>query len=267
MRTPRLRATLRSLLLAAALPLAACSGESAQKVSDVPQAPACPEPAPAVVGATPPALAPPAAPVTPVPEQQVDFTSQMKEARKLARAKKIEEAIVAYEQAVALDERAAEPHVELARLHLDRREWQAARRHAEKAVELAPDSSSAWNTLGRARLALGEQDAAIAAFEKAIEKNRRNAYAWNNLGLVLLQSGKTEQAVTALETATTIGAPEPYMWTNLGLAYERLDRLVEARAAYERAADQGSKIARDALARLDRKTEGSQAKALPDGGE
>jgi len=148
-------------------------------------------------------------------------------------------------------------HIELARLHITANQVRKAREHAERATELAPKSSGAWNTLGRVELLDRDHDEAIAAFQTAIECNDKNAYAWNNLGLALSLSERWDEAAEALEQAVELDEVEPYMWNNLGMAYEHLERLDDARDAYRTAKKAGSAAGKDNLARLD-------AEAMPD---
>ena len=87
--------------------------------------------------------------------------------------------------------------------------------------ELAPEWSSAWNTLGRVELAERDFDAAVASFERATEENEDNSWAWNNLGFTLIQQDNFEDAAAALERATSGDNVTGYMWNNLGMAYEQ----------------------------------------------
>jgi tetratricopeptide (TPR) repeat protein len=145
----------------------------------------------------------------------------------------------------------AKLHTELARLHIAANHVRKARKHAERATELAPKSSGAWNTLGRVELLDKDYEEAIASFQMAIETNDQNSYAWNNLGLALSLDKQWDEAVEALETAVELDKVEPYMWNNLGMAYEHVDRLEDARDAYRDGAKAGSEAAKENLERLD----------------
>lgn len=121
---------------------------------------------------------------------------------------------------------------------------------ANKAVKLAPDSTSAWNVLGRAELLRKDYDAALVAFGKAVELDPGNAWAWNNLGFTKLEMGKYADAIEPLEKATALPAATGYMWNNLGTAYEHEDRLDEAREAFDKGGKSGSVAAASSRKRL-----------------
>jgi Tfp pilus assembly protein PilF len=129
---------------------------------------------------------------------------------------------------------------------------EAAAAHAERAVQLAPASGSAWNVLGRTRLALGHAADAEAAFAKACDVDPNNAWAHNNLGWLHLQRGEYVEAVRWLEMAVDLKADVAAFHNNLGLAYERLGRVADARHAYESVLElqPDHAMARVSLARL-----------------
>ncbi|HMG54708.1 MAG TPA: hypothetical protein VK601_14525, partial [Kofleriaceae bacterium] len=144
-------------------PGAALAERIAPPASIAAAAPAAPEaaPVPASPEAAPAAavVAPPVAPAT-----YADAIAQGKAAAAggdRARARQL------FEAAVKLDRRAAEPHIELARLFIADGERGMAIAAAHQAVKRAPDSSPAYNTLGRAELARFNYDAAVAAFVRA----------------------------------------------------------------------------------------------------
>jgi Flp pilus assembly protein TadD len=114
-------------------------------------------------------------------------------------------------------------------------ENETAAAHAERAVDLAPTSGSAWNVLGRAKLALGQTVDAESAFATACDVDPNNAWAHNNLGWLHLQRGEWVEAASWLETAIDLKDDVAAFHNNLGLAYERLGRAADAQRAYERA--------------------------------
>jgi len=188
------------------------------------------------------------------------YAARLKLAKRLVRDGRVDDAELVYAQAAEDEPTRATPRIELARLRLAAKDVAGARKHAEAAVELAPESSGAWNTLGRVELLDGDKLAAIDAFTRAAEANPDNSYAWNNLGLVLGQLGRWDEAVAALERATGGAHPEAFMWSNLGVAYERGEQIELGRAAYRQAARAGSQVGKDGLARLEAPI-GHQAKA------
>jgi tetratricopeptide (TPR) repeat protein len=141
--------------------------------------------------------------------------------------------------------------IKLARALYDAGKYGEARKHAEIAVEVEPESGAAWYMMGRIEMAARDLDAAIAAFQQSVEADPENSYAWNNLGYSLIEQQKWDEAAAALENATGGAKPTDYMWNNLGMAYEHLDRIREARAAYRQAAELGSTKGQANLDRLE----------------
>jgi Flp pilus assembly protein TadD len=251
-----MKSQLRCILFAL-IAFPACGGEHAtpsasKPVTAAPAAPpaviAAPEPvAPPVTPAPAPAEVAAVAPPPVAPATYADALAQGKAAEASgdhARARQLLEA------AVQLDRKAAEPHLELARVFIATGERGLAVAAAHKAVKLAPESSGAYNTLGRAELARFNYDAAVDAFVHAVELNPDNVWAWNNLGFAHLQRKHYREAVDALVEATARQGAEGYMWNNLGTAYEQLALLDDARAAFEAGGKLGSKEALASRKRL-----------------
>jgi tetratricopeptide (TPR) repeat protein len=227
-------------------------------------------PEPAVHRATPPqiAVAPPTKPgkaevpaPAPMPEPK-DFADAMKLGKAAAAKRDVAVARAMFDAASRLDDTAAEPQLELARLFLDAGEKKLALASAKKATKLAPESSAAWNTLGRAQLVRFAYDDAITAFEKAIDKNPNNAYAWNNLGFTNLELELWSEARNALEEATALPDATGYMFNNLGLAYEQLEMFEDARLAFDEGSELGSAAARYNRGRLEGVTRVASAEVI-----
>jgi len=205
-------------------------------------------PAPVAAAAAPAVVAPAAAVAVVPPTSYSEALAQGKAAEASgdhARAREL------FEAASKLDRKAADPHIELARLFITTGERGLAMTAAHKAVKLAPASSSAYNTLGRAELARFNYDGAVDAFVHAVELSPDNVWAWNNLGFTHLQRKHYHEAVDALVEATTRRGAEGFMWNNLGTVYEHLDLLDDARAAFESGGKLGSKEALASRKRLE----------------
>jgi len=65
---------------------------------------------------------------------------------------------------------------------------------AQKAVQLSPQQSMAWNNLGRLYLASGQLDKAVEYFRKAVNLKPTEATLHHDLAVALLQAGRFEQA-------------------------------------------------------------------------
>jgi tetratricopeptide (TPR) repeat protein len=104
-------------------------------------------------------------------------------------------AIAAYRRAVALDERDARPH----------------------------------NNLAELLAAQGDLDGALAAAQEAYRLDETNLYVMDTLGALYLEKGLVDRAISVLEDAHE-GAPDlPDAQLHLGLAYRDAGRMAEAR--------------------------------------
>ncbi len=74
----------------------------------------------------------------------------------------------------------------------------------EKAIELDPLNSEAWNNKGIDLGLLGRYDEALQSFEKAVELNSSYAEAWYNMGVIYDFKGQYYTAVQAYKQATQI---------------------------------------------------------------
>jgi tetratricopeptide (TPR) repeat protein len=171
--------------------------------------------------------------------------------RELLASQKLGDAKLVLEAAIKLNKKAAEPHIEMARLYIALNEKGKSIASAKQAIKLAPLSSQAWNTKGRAELNAHNYDNAIEAFSKSVELNQDNVFAWNNLGYTELLLKKYEDAAEHLAEATSRNGATGYMFNNLGTALEHLDRLDDARMAYEAGGKLGSKEATSSRKRLE----------------
>jgi|GEM_PF-5742237 Flp pilus assembly protein TadD len=183
---------------------------------------------------------------------QITYGEAMAEAKRQLANGNWEDAVQSYEFAAKLKPLKAKPLIAAARLLLRHGKANKARPLVEKAVDLAPWWSSAWNTLGRVELVEGNLTQAGEAFTAATLKNPKNIYAHNNLGLVRLKEGRYEDAVASLLIATADKKAKPYMHNNLGSALEKLGKLEKARNAYKEALAFGSSLAGKNFARVDR---------------
>jgi len=150
-----------------------------------------PPPAPAP-GAGPADAAPPKTPPSPA-------TPAYNEAQLLRDRGHVEEAIVKFKQAIALD----------------------------------PRHSAARTALGELLLKIRRDDEAITVLRAAVDKNPTYSLAWYDLAFALRTRGQFAPAVDAYEHYIKLkpGDPDPYY--GLGRALQHLGRAADARRAFE----------------------------------
>jgi Flp pilus assembly protein TadD len=248
--------SLRRIVLLLIVPLAACNDPTSHappvaKPVATPVAQTTPTPVTEVIAPKPVEATKPVAVVTPVVEIPKTFDAAMAEGKALAQKGDAATAKLMFVAAAKLSPKQAAPHVELARLAIAAKDKAVAVNEAQKAVNRAPESSQAFNTLGRAELLRFAYDKAEVAFRQAAELDATNGWAWNNLGLVMLDQKRYQEAADAFASATALPTAEGYMFNNLGTALEQLDQLDDARVAFEAGGKLGSKEAVASRKRLE----------------
>jgi Flp pilus assembly protein TadD len=120
-----------------------------------------------------------------------------------------------------LNDQSIKTWINLARVRLDRQQFDSALEAADKAVAIDSQSSDALHQRGRALDGLNRGDEAVATLQQARSISPDNGYIANTLGYLLLRRGKAEEAVPLLEAARDRLPQIAYVHNNLGVAYER----------------------------------------------
>jgi Flp pilus assembly protein TadD len=151
------------------------------------------------------------------------------------RAGRVEEAIAAYRQALALAPDSAEIYNNLGMLLRQQGALAEAIDHYNRAIALRPSLAEAHNNLAIVLRETGKLDAAIAAYRRTLELKPNFAPAWNNLANVLIQTQQLDAAVDALRRAIAIDPNLLEARNNLGGVLRKQGRFDEAVAAYQQA--------------------------------
>jgi serine/threonine-protein kinase len=160
-------------------------------------------------------------------------------------AREAAEAVRLLEEAVARDPGFAEAHAALARRH--GQDWwfyrdrstaclERARRSAEKAVALAPDSPETHLALGYYYY-MGHLDygRALAETRTALRLRPEDPEALALEAFVHRREGRAEEALRLLERVVAADSASAYLWHNLAETYWMLRRLPDADRGFERA--------------------------------
>jgi len=104
-----------------------------------------------------------------------------------------------------------------------------------RALELDPHLSVAYNNRGRAYGDLGQYDKALADCNRAIELNSNLAVAYNNRGALYGKLEQYKKALVDFEKAIELNPNSALSYNNRGFAYYRLGRRDEALSDYNKA--------------------------------
>ena len=114
-----------------------------------------------------------------------------------------------------------------------------ALRHAEAAVEQAPDVAVAWLVLGRARLAGAQVAAAVPALREAARLQPDSAETWATLGAALQALGQTEAPFRCYETALRLAPTSPAILSRVGTFLLERGAVADAEACFQAACADG----------------------------
>ena len=105
----------------------------------------------------------------------------------------------------------------------------------ERAIQLDPNYTNAWDGKGWSMHKQNNYEEALAAFEKAIQLNPSYTNSWDGKGWSLYKLGKFEEALQAFERAIQLYPNHTGSWDGKGWALYRLNRYDDAIQAFERA--------------------------------
>jgi tetratricopeptide (TPR) repeat protein len=153
----------------------------------------------------------------------------------LIEAKRFDQALVAFDQTVALKPDYAEAHngrgITLASLN----RFDEALTALERAIAVKPDYAEAYNNRGLILHASGRFDDALTSFDRAIALKPDNPHLYNNRGAVLLELQRRDEALASFEKSIALKPDYAPTYYNSGILLQDLMRLDESLARFDRA--------------------------------
>lgn len=123
--------------------------------------------------------------------------------------------------------------VNLGNVHIQRRDFPAARETFEKALRVDPVSAPAHHSLAGLYMRKEEPDAAWTHFHRAIETDPGHSEAWFGLGEILRWRGATEEAADYYRRAAALDPFEPEFRLRLGEVLAATGKEEEAAGHFE----------------------------------
>lgn len=145
-----------------------------------------------------------------------------------------ENALNAFQTALALDESHPHAYNNMGLVYLDLRLYSEAISMFQGALEIAPVNAAFLNNLGYAYDSADRFDEALDAYRRALEADATFVDAYANLGEAYLNREMYAAAIQSYEQALVLDDSDATVYFNLGLAYEESGEFLRAIQAYEK---------------------------------
>jgi eukaryotic-like serine/threonine-protein kinase len=153
----------------------------------------------------------------------------------LARAGRLDEAIVACRQAIGLKPDFSMAHLDLGLRLAEKGHLDEAVAALRRASQLKPDYGHAYYDLGLFLYRMGRVDEALAPLRRAVDLMPDDSVAHSQLGRVLAEKGLLDEAAAAWRRASQLKPDDGDAYYNLGTSLFKMGRLDEALAPLRRA--------------------------------
>ena len=107
----------------------------------------------------------------------------------------------------------------------------------QKAIELNPKHSEAYNNLGNIYLSMGQSEKALEAVKQALNLKPNFVFAYNTLGTIYIHLNEIDKALEAYQRAIELNPHFSLGFYNLGVTYGDLKENQKAIDTYNRAID------------------------------
>ena len=130
-----------------------------------------------------------------------------------------EEAVKYFSAAIELDPKDAFPHANLCCAYQKLGKYGDALAEAQKSVQLDPVSALAYNNLGAVYWNLKEPEKSFEAYQKSVSLDPGDPHYVINLANLYFQGGKTAEAISVYQHGIAVNPREINFYLNLGYIY------------------------------------------------
>ncbi len=170
-------------------------------------------------------------------QKAVEEPDQIKEAKlgvTLLNEGKVDEAIAAFNKALAIDPDLASAHYNLGIAYEKKDQPEEARKHFQETIRIKPGFGEAYQALGDSLMVAKKFQEASAILSKAAELMPESYAAVYNLGVSYSNSGKYAEAEGAYRKATQISPNEPIAHYQLAMSLLGQSKNAEARSEFQK---------------------------------
>jgi tetratricopeptide (TPR) repeat protein len=144
------------------------------------------------------------------------------------RLQRLDEALAAYDKAIALDGRLVEAYYNRSLVYVDRGDYERAVRDCTDAIGIDRGHAKAFNNRGLAYMKLGYFDRALEDFDEALRLDERLDAAYLNRGVTYSALNRFDAAVQDFERTSLLGNRVGELWLSWGKALIGVGRYREA---------------------------------------
>jgi tetratricopeptide (TPR) repeat protein len=151
------------------------------------------------------------------------------------KAKRYQEAVAAYSQAIALDPSYVDAYVNRGIAYRNLQEYQKAIADYDRAIALNPNYARAYHNRGYAYVDLQEYQKAIADYNRTIALNPNYARVYVNRGIAYRDLQEYQKAIVDFDRAIVLNPNDARAYNNRGYTYQLLKLYQRAIEDYDRA--------------------------------
>lgn len=149
--------------------------------------------------------------------------------------KNLKDAETSYQKAVDLNPYNTHAWNNLALLYNNRGENQKAIDVCKKSIEMKPKNTTAYSILGDIYRQLGQYEDSKECYQTAARLEPKVAQYWVSLGDIQFEQKRDKEALRAYLKASRLKEDDPELWKKIGKVYARMNRPNDAKKVFKKA--------------------------------
>jgi len=165
----------------------------------------------------------------------LSFDDLCQSGRDKLRTGRLQEAVVAFEEACRMNDLDPEVHEGLATAHFLLQAYEPAARHFERVTRLDPRRGASWINLGAVYNRIGSYHKAAEVLRRAVQIEKKSGVGFYNLGIAYKHLKQWNLAVPAYREAIRLEPRMADAYLNLANVYSELKNFPQAITHYKKA--------------------------------